>query len=382
MRAPNTRSRVINARQVSQLLLRWFARHKRELPWRTEPRDPYHVWLSEIMLQQTQVNTVIPYYERWLARFPTLDALAAAPLSEVLKLWEGLGYYARVRNLHRAAQIVQRDLGGLMPSTVAELQKLPGIGRYTAGAIASLAFHVDAPILDGNVVRVLSRVYAIDGNVKEKATLDRLWRMSESLLPKGRAGKFNEALMDLGSLICTPRQPDCPKCPLRYLCNAYAKNDVASYPVKLTNLIKPVRHYLTAVVVDAGGCVLIAQRPSDGLLGGLWEFPGAAVDSDEVFSGSLNLDPGKLLMHIIRERTGLRINVHDDDFIGDMKHGFSHFTMVRRVALVRTRYTQPKIRFAAGYTELRWVSQEELTALALTRSDRKIAELLLKPRPV
>jgi A/G-specific adenine glycosylase len=317
-----------------QPLLRWFSRHKRDLPWRIEPRDPYRVWLAEVMLQQTQVGTVIPYYERWLQRFPTLQALANAPLDDVLKQWEGLGYYSRARNMHRAAQMVLRDYGGQIPSDVEGLLKLPGIGRYTAGAISSLAFHQDAPILDGNVIRVLARVFGISTDVKDPVTLARLWHRS---------------------------------CPLHTQCIAYAKGNPKAYPVK--HAIKPIptRVFLTAVISDAQGHLLLAQRPLKGLLGGLWEFPGG---EDPSLSQGFTLST-TLLEQIILSACGLRITVQQHDFIGLVKHTFTHFHMVRHMALLHLNQITPHVQPSAQYTNMRWVTRDQIADLALTRSDQK-----------
>ena len=355
-----------------QPLLRWFSRHKRDLPWRSEPRDPYHVWLAEVMLQQTQVATVIPYYERWLQRFPTLQSLADAPLDDVLKLWEGLGYYSRARNLHHAAQVVMRDFNGQIPSTLEGLLKLPGVGRYTAGAIASLAFHLDAPILDGNVIRVLTRVFAISTDVKEPATIARLWQISESLLPRGRAGLFNEALMDLGATICVPHVPRCTDCPLHTNCSAYAKGDPEGYPVKRAKQPIPTRYVLTAVILDAQGRLLLAQRPPKGLLGGLWEFPGGeAPPLTEGLPAFLTQ-----LEEIIRSACGLQVKITQPDFIARVKHTFTHFHMIRHVAMLQLAQANPHVQQSDQYIDLRWVTREEITTLALTRSDQKILSLI------
>jgi A/G-specific adenine glycosylase len=367
---------------IRRRLLRWFAAHKRDLPWRAEPRDPYHVWLAEIMLQQTQVATVIPYYRRWLARFPTLADLADAPLDDVLKLWEGLGYYSRARNLHRAAQVVMRDYGGQLPATVDALRKLPGIGRYTAGAIASLAFQQAAPILDGNVARVLSRVFAIEQDVKAPQTINRLWALSAELLPSQRAGEFNEALMDHGATICTPRAPRCPACPIRLYCFAYAKGNPEAYPVKAARKETPHKDVATAVIFDAEGRLLMAQRPAPGLLGGLWEFPGGEVTiGADTASASLAAQ----LRSIIHDKTGLRVRVQESDFIGVVKHGFTHFQMTRHVAVVGSAQVGGTLRVhtdgqhdsAGAYTNLRWVTRAEIAGLALTRSDQRIVGMAL-----
>ncbi len=360
--------------RLQSALLEWFAAHQRDLPWRAEPRDPYRVWLSEIMLQQTQVATVIPYFRRWLERFPTLKDLAEAPIDDALKLWEGLGYYARARNFHRAAQIVMRDYGGRIPDTVEGLQKLPGVGRYTAGAIASLAFGRDAPVLDGNVRRVLSRLCALT-DAQSPAALNRLWQLAESLLPAGRAGPFNEALMELGATLCAPRAPDCPRCPIRSMCRASAAGNPEAYPARAVRPLLPRRFAVAAVIEDAQGRVLMAQRAHHGLLGGLWEFPGGDLqptDSDDEASRA------RRLAQLVRERTGISIRVMPADFVGSVNHTFTHFRLTRRVAHVRLSEAGATPRHAAGYIAARWVPREEISQLALTRSDQKIRDLVFR----
>ncbi len=353
---------------LQSALLKWFATHRRDLPWRTEPRDPYRVWLSEIMLQQTQVTTVIPYFKRWLDRFPTLKDLAAAPVDDVLKLWEGLGYYARARNFHRAAQIVMRDYEGRIPDTVEGLQKLPGVGRYTAGAIASLAFGRDAPALDGNVRRVLSRLYALT-DAQSPNAVKRLWQLSESLLPAGRAGPFNEALMELGATICTPRAPECPRCPIRATCRAFAAGRPEAYPARTARPPLPHRFAVSAIIEDANGRMLMAQRAPHGLLGGLWEFPGGELQRTD---GADKVDYARRLAQLVQERAGISIDVTPDDLIGVVRHTFTHFRLTRWVARVRLTQTSPAPQCGNGYIAVRWVHPQEVSHLALTRSDQKI----------
>jgi A/G-specific adenine glycosylase len=366
---PRTRTRSrSHTSDLTKPLLRWFAAHKRDLPWRAEPRDSYHVWLSEVMLQQTQVATVIPYYQRWLARFPTLEDFAAAPLDDVLKLWEGLGYYSRARNFHKAAQIVVNEMGGDVPRDVAGLMALPGVGRYTAGAIASLAFNQHAPLLDGNVKRVLSRVFGLATPSDEE-----LWLLAESLLPRGKAGAFNEALMELGATVCTPRSPACPSCPICKACTAYANGDPLAYPAKVTKKATPHVDVTTAVIVDGDGRVLMGQRPRDGLLGGLWEF----------ISSEFRVHSAETLDEMVARRTGLTIDANAALLLGTVKHAFTHFKIARRVWLVETRPSTLRQAQGSGgaslqpdgYDQLRWVPLDEVRQLALTRSDQKLLDL-------
>jgi A/G-specific adenine glycosylase len=243
-------------------LLRWFGKHKRDLPWRTEPRDPYRTWVSEVMLQQTRVDVVLPYYERFLRRFPTLRALAEAPLDDVLAHWSGLGYYARARNLHRAAQAA----GDALPTTSAALRELPGFGPYTAAAVASLAFGEDVPLVDGNVARVFARLHKLGGDARSQA-----WPLAQQHLPKGRAAEYNEALMELGALVCTPKNPRCLICPLQKGC--HGKDSPERYPAPKKRAARPLLSWTALALVRDDGAVLMAKRDGEALFGGLWELP-------------------------------------------------------------------------------------------------------------
>ena len=300
--------------QLQRSLLAWAEANLRRRPWRTTPRDPYGVWISEIMLQQTRVETVVPYFTRWMERFPDVQALAAAPLDDALKAWEGLGYYARARNLHAAAQVVVSRHGGRLPASRAALQALPGVGRYTAGAILSIAFGQDEPVLDGNVRRVLSRAWALDE--PSRARLDSsLWRLAGMLLPRGEAGLFNEALMELGATVCLPRAPLCAECPWAFACTARKEGRQEAYPTR--QLRRKTPHYdVTAAVIwnDQGG-FLAAQRAADGLLGGLWEFPGGKVEPGESQEDCLRRE--------ILEELGVRIHVGERLTV--VKHAYTHF---------------------------------------------------------
>ena len=348
------------SREFARKLLAWYARHKRSLPWRDEP-DAYRIWISEIMLQQTQVETVIPYYERWLARFPSVEALAAAPLNDVLAAWEGLGYYSRARNLHRAAQIVAGELGGKLPSNVAGLLALPGIGRYTAGAIASMAFGVDAPVLDGNVKRVLARVFDVRSDVKSPAGTKELWTLTEGQVPPGRAGDYNQALMDLGATICTPRAPACDICPVRGLCAARRLGVQLQRPVMPARRPRPERVYAAGVVRKAGR-VLLGQRATDELLGGLWAFPAVECSPSSAF--------GDGLRRALRDDWGLAVSVGPQ--LQTLFHGFTHFKLTLHVFECRWRAGRVK----RGASPRRWVRPADLEAYPMGKTDRKIAEAL------
>lgn len=269
--------------QFGQDLLAWYHQNKRDLPWRRLDYDPYAVWVSEIMLQQTTVAAVIPFYERWMARFPTVEQLADAPLDDVLKHWAGLGYYARARNLHKGAQEVVTKYAGQVPSDPDTLLSLPGIGRYTAGAILSIAFGQDAPILDANVVRVLSRVYAVTGDPKTStAVQSQLWKLAEEVIPTGQASDFNQAMMELGALVCDAAAPKCATCPVQSVCIAKSLGEPTAYP-QFTSVKKWLDVEDVSVAIrDANHRVLIVQRPPElSLWGGLWELPRATRQAGE-----------------------------------------------------------------------------------------------------
>jgi A/G-specific adenine glycosylase len=254
-------------------VVKWFKQHGRtHLPWQQEPAA-YHVWVSEIMLQQTQVATVIPYYERFMKRFPCVEDLAAASIDEVLHHWAGLGYYARGRNLHKAAQIVVAEHGGKFPETVERLVELPGIGRSTAGAIRSLGHHQRATILDGNVKRVLVRFYAIEAWPEERNTLKKLWELADSLTPSVHIEAYNQAMMDLGATVCTRSKPNCGMCPLNGECQALAKGMTQDLPVRRPKKILPQKSGKMIILLRQDGAILLNKRPSSGIWGGLWCFP-------------------------------------------------------------------------------------------------------------
>ena len=345
-------------------LLAWYDARAVELPWRGE-RDPYRVWLSEIMLQQTQVETVKPYYARFLQAYPTIEALAAAPLDDVLKHWEGLGYYSRARSLHRAAQRVVADFGGQFPANAAALRTLPGVGRYTAGAVASIAFGAREPVLDGNVIRVFSRLDDLDADVTQPAVLSQLWHLAEQRLPETRPGDYNQALMDLGRLVCKPRAPLCDACPVRAHCRAAANGTQAQRPVKPARGKSPHYDVTAGMIWNERGELLIAQRPLDGLLGGLWEFPGGKVEPGESLEACLARE--------LREE--LAIEVEIGALFVVVRHAFTHFriTLHAFTCHFRADGAEPQ---ALGVRAWAWVAPENLGAYSFGKADRQvIAEL-------
>jgi A/G-specific adenine glycosylase len=345
-------------------LLAWYDRQKRILPWRDHP-DPYAIWVSEIMLQQTQVETVIPYFQRWLQRFPSMAALAAASQQEVLAAWEGLGYYSRARNLHRAAQVVMAEHGGQLPASAEALRKLPGIGRYTAGAIASLAFGRPEPALDGNIRRVLARLFDVSAPARSPQGERRLWALAGEHLPPERPGDYNQALMDLGATLCTPRRPDCLACPLAELCQARLLGVQEQRPVLAPR--PPVPHYLvTAAVIERAGRVLLARRPPDGLLGGLWEFPGGKVQPGESLPAALERE--------IREELATAITVGAQ--LGVYRHAYTHFRVTLHAFHCTLAGAEPQ---ALEHSALAWAAPADLAAYPMGKIDRQIARRLSAP---
>ena len=336
-------------RSVRQRLLRWYQTHRRDLPWRRRP-TPYRVWIAETMLQQTQVATVIPYYRRFLKRFPSIRSLAEAENDHVLKLWEGLGYYSRGLNLIRAARTIRSDYGGRFPRTYEGLVSLPGIGRYTAGAILSIAMRRDAPLVDGNVIRVFARMLDYAEDVTRGPVKEVFWGVAERLLPRGRAGDFNQALMELGATVCLARTPRCDHCPVRTVCQARRAGTQAGLPVRAPR--RPTPHYDVGVgVVWHNDRVLIARRPPKGLLAGLWEFPGGKVQ------------PGESLPECVRRELEeeLGIDVTVGDHLMTVKHAYSHFKVTLHFYACAYECGEPQ---ALGCSAWRWVRPCDLEQYA------------------
>jgi len=349
------------ASPLSVRLLEWYEQSARKLPWRGG-QDPYLIWVSEIMLQQTRVETVIPYFERWLERFPSLASLAEAPEQEVLRLWEGLGYYSRARNLHRAAQMVQNQYGGQIPPNRAELEKLPGVGKYTAGAIASIAFGLDEPALDGNIRRVLARLFDVSIPARSPAGEKRLWELAGELLPPGKAGDYNQALMDLGSVICTPQNPACLLCPLAAFCQAREKGVQEQRPVLPEK--KHVPHItVSAAVIQRAGQVLIAHRPRSGLLGGMWEFPGGKLEYGESLPECLRRE--------IKEELDAEVEVGAE--LGVFQHAYTHFRVTLHAFYCTLERGEPS---PLQTDEIRWVVPADLAQFPMGKIDRRISRHL------
>lgn len=352
-----------DATGIQNDLLRWFTDKQRRLPWR-EDYTPYAIWVSEMMLQQTRVKTVLPYFKRWMQRFPDVASVAAADEQELLKYWEGLGYYSRVRNMHRAARHLVDEFNGRFPRNHEALLKLPGIGPYTAGAIMSLAFNADYAVVDGNVERVFARLFNIDRPVKEAATRTFIWHTAERLLPQGRARHFNQALMELGATLCLPQNPRCPDCPIQKSCAGHALGLVEQRPVP--NKRKASTSIEVAIgVLVRGGRMLIQKRPPNGLMANLWEFPGGKLQAGET--------PQQALRREFREE--LQLSIRDLDPITVIRHSYTSFQVKLYAFRCRLRDArQHPVRKAA--VALCWVTREQLEEFPFPAANRRLIKLL------
>ncbi|GLX66180.1 A/G-specific adenine glycosylase [Paenibacillus glycanilyticus] len=370
----------------SRELLTWYRRIKRDLPWRMN-QDPYRVWVSEIMLQQTRVDTVIPYYERFMNKFPTVRALAEAPEEEVLKCWEGLGYYSRARNLQAGAREVVQRYGGIVPDDKAAVAGLKGVGPYTTGAIMSIAFNRPEPAVDGNVMRVLSRYFCLEDDIAKPATRVGIEKLAQSLIPKGAAGDFNQALMELGALVCTPKSPSCLPCPVMEHCSARWAGRETELPIKTK--AKPPRPEKRVAVIITGtgayeGKILVRQRPDTGLLAQMWELPHLLVPkdqeplidaADQSESNASTAEAGEWLTRSMEAETGLLIR--PDRWLMDADHVFSHIHWKMRIYLadlgldaIGATGASLAAETAAAYetgslrSEYRWIGPEDMETLA------------------
>lgn len=350
--------------QVRSQLLAWYRQNRRDLPWRSETPNPYHVMLSETMLQQTQVATVIGYYHRFLAEFPTIQDLAAASEQQVLALWQGLGYYSRARGLHAAARMIVSDFGGQVPRTVEDLLKLPGIGPYSAGAIASIAFDEPAPIVDGNVARVLARLRAIDEPVNSRIVKQWLWAMAEALVPPEAAGDFNQAMMELGALICTPRKAKCLVCPLHDLCEARKRGLTQAIPVSEPRK-QPMRVDHHILVVESRGELYFEQRAAQGMWANMWQAPVM----EEPTLPENETDQMIVLSHWLKTNRGLVVR----DL--ECKGTFSHLTTHRRFFFT-VWFGTLKGRRPPASTMHAWRNANNLSDLPLSKAQKIVMKMI------
>ena len=343
---------------LPEKLLLWYEENARQLPWR-DIHDPYATWVSEVMLQQTRVETVIPYYLAWMLRFPTIHSLANASEQDVLAAWEGLGYYSRARNLHKAAQKIVVEFGGEFPEDFESLRKLPGIGAYTAGAVASIAFGKDIPAIDGNVKRVFSRLLNLEMAIDSPKAQEVIVENVRKYQPHSRAGDFNQALMDLSAAICLPKVPHCSVCPLKEFCQAYASGVQTERPIRKER--RPIPHHtVTAAVIKRNNKYLITRRPSKGLLGGLWEFPGGKVEKGETLPGCLERE--------IKEELGVQVDVGVEYAV--FKHAYTHYRITLHAFLCQiiSRNLKPLVA-----DEIAWVRSKDLKKYPMGKVDRQIA---------
>jgi len=352
-------------KSTRQRLLDWYRANKRAMPWR-ETRDPYAIWISEAMLQQTRVETVIPYWKNFLALFPDVHALATADSDDVLGAWAGLGYYSRARNLQAAARLIDENYGGKVPDNAESLLSLPGIGRYTAGAVASIAFDRPEPVLDGNVKRVLTRLLGIREDIGRPAVVERLWKEAGILVQGPHPGDLNQALMELGATLCTPRSPRCESCPVSQSCDARNEGDAESLPIKMRK--KPARIVeAVAALVIRRGKALAVRRPSRGLLAGLWDLPGGDLSAGEA--------PRTGLTRTLRERAGLEIT--RASAVGAIQHVFTHRKLTLHIYRATTSTDRIRLDGFAGH---KWISPRAFHSLPHATLTAKALDVVLSPR--
>ena len=338
--------------QLQTALVEWYLSNKRDLPWRSTT-DPYKIWVSEVMLQQTQVNTVIPFYLKFMRQFPSIHDLAASEQQVVLKLWEGLGYYSRARNLHRAARLVVNDYGGHIPETEKDIRQLPGVGDYIAAAVLSIAYHRPLPVVDGNVKRVLARLFLLDAPINHSGSHAVFKQKAGELMDKTRPADYNQALMELGALVCKPAQPECRGCPLQPFCRAFKKDRVAAFPRR--KKAKPLpEHAMAAGVVVKKGKLLITLRREKGLLGGLWEFPNTRVETRE--------PPEKACLRHLKTTTNVKAEVAA--FVTRIKHAYTHFRITMDVFVCC--FISGRVRLN-GPMDFRWIALDEIDQYPLPK---------------
>jgi A/G-specific adenine glycosylase len=342
--------------QFKKCLEKWYRKNFRRLPWR-ETSDPYHIWVSEVMLQQTQVNTVLNYYSDFIRQYPDIRSLASADLQQVLKSWELLGYYGRVRNLHKAAGIVAEQFQGYVPADYSQFRQLPGVGEYIAAAVGSLAFNAPYPVLDGNVKRVLARLFILKEPVNNSSA-HKLFRQAAAYIfnPKN-PGQFNQAMMELGAVICRPRNPQCTVCPVSTFCQAYATGQQQDYPKKVVRPKTP-QYHIAVAVIQKNDLLLITRRPDTGLLGGLWEFPGGKIQTGETAH--------QACLREIKEEINLQIEI--SDYLLQVKHAYSHFKVILEIFLCRYRSGRIRLKAAVDY---RWILPSQLDEFPFPAANHK-----------
>lgn len=332
--------------KIQQSLTLWYQKNSLDLPWR-KTVDPYRVWISEVMLQQTRIETVIPYYNRFMENFPDVKKLAGSDIQQVLKLWEGLGYYARARNLHKAARIICEKFQGRLPDTREGLRLLPGIGGYISAAIASISFRIPAAVVDGNVKRVLARLFMDATPINDTGEKNHFETYAVKLLDHEQPGDFNQAMMELGQRICKPGNPACSDCPVQEFCMVFQAGQVGQYPVKVVKKSVPLKKMNYAIVFQGKKCLLL-RRPAEGLLGGLWEFPGYEQQRHTI-------QPEKQLADMIRRMTGIRISVEEK--IGTAGHAYTHFKVTANIYLCCYKSGEICLN---GPAEHQWILPEEI----------------------
>lgn len=354
----------IPAPEISEFqsrLLDWFAQNQRTLPWR-ESRNPYHIWVSEVMLQQTQVKTILEYYPKFIERFPTVGDLARADQADVLKYWEKMGYYARARNLQRATQKVLGEFGGKIPENYADFRGLPGVGEYIAAAVLSLAFGQPFAVVDGNVKRVLARYFLIEIPVNHSSAKREFQKLADQLLTQDRPADFNQAIMELGALVCRPQNPLCTDCPVRSGCRAFESGRQIEFPVAKKSKPLP-QHQLAAGIIFRDGKVLIVKRPASGLLGGLWEFPNERILPGE--------SPDQACPRLIQEMTGLTVG--QPVFLTRINHAYTHFKIT--LEIFRCEWICGEVTLN-GPDDFRWITPSEMSLFAFTGATHKYMQMI------
>ncbi|MCP3873989.1 MAG: A/G-specific adenine glycosylase [Desulfobacteraceae bacterium] len=339
----------------------WYQGCHRNLPWR-ESHDPYCIWISEVMLQQTQVKTVIPYFFNFVDQFPTVNALAKSDLQKVLKMWEGLGYYARARNFHKAANIIVNDLDGKIPDDFGSFKKLPGVGDYIAAAVQSIAFDHPFAVVDGNVKRVLARIFCMSDPVNKSSSHKYFKAYADKLLDKNDSGIFNQAMMELGALICTPKNFKCKICPVSIFCKAYESGKTNNFPKRVKAKKVPTYH-IAAGIVRKNGRLLITRRKLDGLLGGLWEFPGGKLKKDE--------DATLACVREIKEETGIQAEI--ESHLTTIHHAYTHFKI--KMDIFYCNYISGAIQLN-GPIDYKWINLKQIDNFAFPKANLKFIPLI------